>query len=132
MPLCQVREGPAVHSRAKWAANRSTLLLVSALLSWARSAVADQDGGVSEEPAPVPPPDARYEDTVRASRQSAGAQSTVVDPGRFAGEAPSVAELLGHTTTRMVESIYSHLSEKKQYLRDQVEKESAAQEVPHP
>ena len=92
MPLVPAPQGRIVRSRAKSPARSSILLLVSALLSWARSARAEQDGGAPDEPAAGPPMEVSSEATVRASRQSATAQTTVVDAKRFAGEARTVAE----------------------------------------
>src|SRR5207244_12222771 len=66
----------------------------SALLSWARSAHAEQDAGMPDVPDAGPPLEATYEVTVSASRQRGSANTTVVDAERFAGEAPTVAELL--------------------------------------
>ena len=88
MPLVPAPLGRIVRSRAKSPASPSILLLVSALLSWARSARAEQDGGAPDEP----PMEVSSEATVRASRQSATAQTTVVDAKRFAREARTVAE----------------------------------------
>ena len=50
MPLVPAPPGRIARSRAKSPASPSILLLVSALLSWARSARAEQDGGAPEEP----------------------------------------------------------------------------------
>jgi outer membrane cobalamin receptor len=94
MPLVRAPQGLVVHLRAKSAANPSALLLVSALLSWARSARAEQDAGMADEPDAGPPIELTYEATVLASRQGGAGQSTVVDAERFAGEARTVAELL--------------------------------------
>ncbi len=94
MPLVEAPQGRLVLSRAKSAASSSTLLILSALLSWARAVRASPDAGVPEEPAARPPADPSYEATVRGSRPSGAAQSTVVNAERFAGEAPTVAELL--------------------------------------
>jgi len=94
MPLVPAPQGRIARSRAKSPASPSILLLVSALLSWARSARAEQDGGAPDEPVAGPPIEVSYEATVRASRQSATAQTTVVDADRFAGEARTVAELI--------------------------------------
>jgi vitamin B12 transporter len=95
MPLVEAPHGSNVPSHAKSAANPSTLLLLSALLFSARSARAEQDAGVPEEPASGLPIELGSEViTVRGSRPGGAAQSSVIDAGRFAGESPTVAELL--------------------------------------
>jgi iron complex outermembrane receptor protein len=94
MPLVSAPQGRIARSRAKSPARSSILLLVSALLSWARSARAEQDGGAPDESVAGPPVEVSYEATVRTSRQGANAQTTVVDADRFAGEARTVAELI--------------------------------------
>ena len=90
MPLVEAPQGRLVCSRAKSAASFFTVLL-SALLSWTRSVRAEQDAGVPEEPAAGPLTEVI---NVRGSRPSGAAQTSVVDAERFAGEAPTVAELL--------------------------------------
>jgi len=85
MRLVPAPQGRIARSRAKSPASPSILLLLSALLSWARSARAEQDGGAPDEPMAGPPIEVSYEATVRASRQSATAQTTIVDADRFAG-----------------------------------------------
>jgi len=71
-----------------------TFLILSALLSSARAARAEQDAGVPDAHVAEPPFDGGFEATVRASRQGGAAQSTVVDAERFAGEMRTVAELV--------------------------------------
>ena len=90
MPLAEAPQGRLVCSRAKSAASFFTVLL-SALLSWTRSVRAEQDAGVPEEPVAGPLTEVI---NVRGSRPSGAAQTSVVDAERFAGEAPTVAELL--------------------------------------
>ena len=90
MPLVEAPQGRLVCSRAKSAASFFTVLL-SALLSWTRSVRAEQDAGVPEEPVAGPLTEVI---NVRGSRPSGAAQTSVVDAERFAGEAPTVAELL--------------------------------------
>jgi len=94
MPLVSAPQGRIARSRAKSPARSSILLLVSALLSWARSARAEQDGGAPDQSVAGPPVEVSYEATVRTSRQGANAQTTVVDADRFAGEARTAAELI--------------------------------------